>query len=847
MTTKRILSVALLLFTLAATHAQQTRTNWQVNAFKAHSFVENQGQFDDLSGKAYSDIRYAVKLDGGYLYFTPSGLSWRYMIAEKYEQEHKRRFLGKSKRTAGEDEFKTTVHEMRMEWVGANSNPQIIAEEKTKDYYSYGISKNGSQSIQAAGFKQLTYKNLYPGIDLVYRFHPKEGLKYNLVVHPGADASKIRMRYKGHKELEKDAQGNLLITMGAGTVLDHAPVSFYDDASAAKKGIVSSFRIINENEAGFTLGSYDKTKTIIIDPWQINPAFAGIDNKGFDIRHDATGNVYVAGGSPPFELKKFTSAGVLIWTFTYNVISQYYGDFCISPAGDLYIVYGPWGDNMVKVTAAGAQVYQVGSPLGSGRETYRVEYSPITGKIVVAGMELNPGTVSLIYEVDPATGNQSNHVYLSTTYSSELRAMTMDPAGTVYTMTMSGVSSSNSAQDNRIWVVNSAHVPQYDVTDYYNLRETQPSYTSTDYSGFNGMAVGCYLYTYDGRKVIKWDKSNGAYIDSVVTANGNPYNLGGICLDHCGNVYVGTANAVIQYDGDLNLLTTLPMTGDVYDVAIGSSPNELLVTGVGFVASVTANMNCSGGNFIVTTASQPSNGCICIGTAEVDLDTICSNPGPVTYQWLQINQTGSTATGLCPGTYSVVITALNTNEQDTVTVVVGGTQGSVTVTAAGTDPTCVGCTDGTATATPVGGTGPYTYLWTPGGYTTQTVSTLGAGTYTVLITDAQGCTDTAVIVLNDPPVPPPLSGLTVPNVFTPNNDQNNDFFLLTQFGISKIDWKIYDRWGVLVCESFDPAYGWDGKNTKGKPCTDGTYYYVIDALGVDDVKYNLTGFLTLIR
>lgn len=842
---KRNVIAAALFFIFTGIHAQQVKTNWQVNAFQACSFVENRGQFNELKGKAYSDIRYAVKLQGGYLFFTPSGLSWRYAFSEKAEAEHKRRFFGKSQRTG--EEFKTTLHEMRMEWEGANKHPEIIAEAQTPDYYTYGVSKNGQESIRASAFEKLTYKNLYPGIDLVYRFHPEQGIKYHFVVHPGADARQISMRYNGHQAIETDADGNLLITMGAGTVLDHAPLTFYEDKTQNKNNISSSYRILNRNEVQFVIGNYDHAKTIIIDPWQINPAFGGSANNGYDIRHDASGNVYASGGGAPFELKKFTSAGTLIWTFTYNVISMYYGDFCIAPTGEIYIVYGPWGDNMIKVTAAGTQVYQVGSPLGSGRETYRVEYSPVTNKIVVAGMELNPGTVSLIYEVDPATGNQSNHVYLNASYSCELRAMAMEGNGNVYTMSMSGVSSSNSSQDNRIWVVNSAHVTLYDMMSNYNLRETQASYTTTDYSGFNGMAVGCYLYTYDGRKVIKWDKSNGTYMDSVVTPNGNPYNLGGICLDQCGNVYIGTANAVIQYDGNLNLLTTLPMTGDVYDVAIGSNPNELLVTGVGFVASVTANMNCLGGNFILSTTTQPSNGCVCVGTATVSNDTICSNPGPLTYNWLQINQTTDSVSGLCPGTYTCIVTAVNSGIQDTITVVVGGTQGSVTVTAAGTDPTCNGCTDGTATATPVGGTGPYTYLWTPGGYTTQNVSGLGAGTYTVLITDAQGCTDTTVITLNEPPLPPPLSGLTVPNVFSPNGDQNNDLFMLTQYGIAKITWQIYDRWGVLVFESNDPAIGWDGKNTKGKPCTDGTYYYVIDGLGVDDTVYKLSGFLTLIR
>lgn len=67
----------------------------------------------------------------------------------------------------------------------------------------------------------------------------------------------------------------------------------------------------------------------------------------------------------------------------------------------------------------------------------------------------------------------------------------------------------------------------------------------------------------------------------------------------------------------------------------------------------------------------------------------------------------------------------------------------------------------------------------------------------------------------------------LPNVFTPNADGINDFFIPFPYQyIESIDIKIYDRWGVLVFETTDPAINWDGHDkSSGKLCTDGVYYY----------------------
>jgi hypothetical protein len=76
----------------------------------------------------------------------------------------------------------------------------------------------------------------------------------------------------------------------------------------------------------------------------------------------------------------------------------------------------------------------------------------------------------------------------------------------------------------------------------------------------------------------------------------------------------------------------------------------------------------------------------------------------------------------------------------------------VTATVTGTNPTCDNACDGTATATSLTGTPPYTYVWAPSGGT-QTITNLCEGTYNVTITDSFGCQTTGSVTLTDPVAP----------------------------------------------------------------------------------------------
>jgi gliding motility-associated-like protein len=135
-----------------------------------------------------------------------------------------------------------------------------------------------------------------------------------------------------------------------------------------------------------------------------------------------------------------------------------------------------------------------------------------------------------------------------------------------------------------------------------------------------------------------------------------------------------------------------------------------------------------------------------------------------------------------------------------------------------------------ATATGPNQTHPY---GAPGNYTAK-----------LTVTDAFNCTSTYSMVIT---VIEEASAIHVPNVFSPNGDNVNDAFYITSQGLSSFDMKIYDRWGVLMGHVNSAIQGWDGRTKGGVLATDGTYYYIIEAAGYDGKKYNLTGFLLLVR
>ncbi len=93
----------------------------------------------------------------------------------------------------------------------------------------------------------------------------------------------------------------------------------------------------------------------------------------------------------------------------------------------------------------------------------------------------------------------------------------------------------------------------------------------------------------------------------------------------------------------------------------------------------------------------------------------------------------------------------------------------------------------------------------------------------------------------------------LPNTFTPNGDNQNDFFVPREFCfIERVDFQVFDRWGTLVFQTTDPELNWDGRNARGELLNSGTYYYTCQVFerrvgGVVPNPELLRGYIELVR
>lgn len=146
------------------------------------------------------------------------------------------------------------------------------------------------------------------------------------------------------------------------------------------------------------------------------------------------------------------------------------------------------------------------------------------------------------------------------------------------------------------------------------------------------------------------------------------------------------------------------------------------------------------------TLSSSASGVSCFGSCDglAAVGASGGTPG-FTYAWTPAGGTNPTAPGLCSGAYTVIVTDNNgCTETNSVTVT---SPSLLQANTSFTSPSCGGSSDGSATASPIGGTGPYQYLWAPGGQTTSTISGIPAGTYTVTVMDANGCSDIQTVTV----------------------------------------------------------------------------------------------------
>jgi gliding motility-associated-like protein len=323
--------------------------------------------------------------------------------------------------------------------------------------------------------------------------------------------------------------------------------------------------------------------------------------------------------------------------------------------------------------------------------------------------------------------------------------------------------------------------------------------------------------------------------------------------------YTDGSITVAQQNGlpDISYLWSTGDTTTTIDQLASGTYIVTITDGIGCTATSLVTLNNPAGLSIELVPTDETCPGACNGQMVVNI-TSAPFP-PYTYAWsTSPTQTGSIATGLCAGDYTVTVTY--SNEGCTVTET-----GSVLLNSQ---------VDASFIATPVSGIIPFdvvfqftgygasTYTWDfgDGGTSTDmnpthTYTEMGVYTATLIVNSGppDNCLDTFLVIITA--IQP--SSIVVPNVFTPNGDGQNDYFSIESEGIRSLKIVVFNRWGKKVHET-DVSDGfsnmmtrtdlWDGTNMHGGGlCSDGVYYYVIEAVGYDTKEYSLNGTIQLLH
>lgn len=265
-------------------------------------FYENKGQIIDQNGKSNSGVKYLFNSAGLNVQLKKDGFSY-----DVYELEKTKKKISKTEKTVLESnherkiqefDYKYKFHRVDIELLNSNKNAEILAEGISTDYENYYNIPNKPEGVtQVHRYQKITYKNIYPNVDLVF-FKPKDSTKtveYNFIINPGAKISDIKLKFKGAKTKLKD--GKLSMNLCFGEMQENIPHSWTEETNS-KSDISVKFKEIETEVFGFEAPQDSYDKKVVIDPvptriW--GSYFGGYGDEEVYLKFDSDNNLYLYG------------------------------------------------------------------------------------------------------------------------------------------------------------------------------------------------------------------------------------------------------------------------------------------------------------------------------------------------------------------------------------------------------------------------------------------------------------------------------------------------------------------------------------------------------------------------
>ncbi|MBO9611287.1 MAG: SBBP repeat-containing protein, partial [Dyadobacter sp.] len=307
-------------------------------------FTENKGQLVNQAGKPNRAAKYLLNMPGLNVQLRQTGFSY-----DTYTAKNK-------------------FHRVDIELQGANPTAVVTTGPAVSEPVN-AINGNGAY-YGIRKYASVTYHDIYPGIDLefVARKGTDKPVEYNFIVRPGADASKINLKYRGAKQTVLQ-NGRIVMDLNHGSLSENIPASWI---SQTGKKLDVRYKALNGDVYAFNVPAYDKSRTLIIDPtpqleWATYFGGTAADQLAAVVT-DSQGNIYVTGntasaagvatagaydgtyggGTTDAFLAKFNNAGQRIW-------ATYYG--------------GTGADLATAITIKGNSLYIGGTTTSAGMAT----------------------------------------------------------------------------------------------------------------------------------------------------------------------------------------------------------------------------------------------------------------------------------------------------------------------------------------------------------------------------------------------------------------------------------------------------------------------------------------------
>ena len=379
-----------------------------------------------------------------------------------------------------------------------------------------------------------------------------------------------------------------------------------------------------------------------------------------------------------------------------------------------------------------------------------------TTQVMIACFGGNTGSVNMT-----PTGGTAPYTYVWTGGSTAQSAIGV-PAGT-YTVT---VTDANGCTTTVTATITQPQAPLTLTNTQTNVSCFGNSTGAINLTPAGGTPAYSYLWSNNATTQNLTSLPAGTYSVVVTDANGCTANASvTIIQPQTGLTVTTTQTNVLCFGNSTGAINATPSGGSApytYSWSNGATTQNLTAIPSGsYTVTVTDANGCTAtATAVITqpaaalaaTTTQVMIACFGGNTGSVNM-TPTGGTAPYTYVWTG-GSTAQSAIGVPAGTYTVTVTDANSCTT-TVTATITQPQAPLTLTNTQTNILCFGNSTGAINLTPAGGTPAYSYLWSNNA-TTQNLTSLPAGTYTVVVTDANGCTANASVTITQPQV-----GLTV--------------------------------------------------------------------------------------